>query len=351
MHYSALLQAYLQGEETLLQLLLSMGIGDPSPLISACAKGDLSAVQRLLDGDSTTEDGMRVAAEGVGPSESEITPLLFACLGGHDAIVECLLRSGANPNTSAMNGGTALQIACTVQTEAIVDKLLHAGADVEALPIAGGRMALRIACRKGNQRIVAKLLGDEDIINQVETGRSSALRAACDLQGKDAIVVRLLQAGISTNGVAGIQEELTALQAACKNGKHLVVELLIAAGANVNANESAALQVACENGHDSIVERLLAAGVNVNERGALRAACKNGHDSIVERLLAAGANVKSGALHAARGNGHDSIVERLLAAGVDVNTPTMNGKTTLEYARQHKHDTIAQQLLAAGANE
>ena len=83
-------------------------------------------------------------------------------------------------------------------------------------------------------------------------------------------------------------------------GKLDFVEYLLAAGADVHANNDWALQWASGNGHTEVVKVLLAAGANVhaNNDHALLWASVNGHTEVVKPLLAAGANVHADNDHA-----------------------------------------------------
>ena len=94
---------------------------------------------------------------------------------------------------------------------------------------------------------------------------------------------------------------LSILQLAAQEGHTTIVELLLQAGADVNAQPSSrngrtALQAAAGGGYLAVVERLLQASANVNaepsesdRRTALQAAAGGGHLAVVERLRQAGA--------------------------------------------------------------
>jgi ankyrin repeat protein len=89
----------------------------------------------------------------------------------------------------------------------------------------------------------------------------------------------------------------TALMWASSRGHYSVVELLLAKGANVNAQDGyygTALQAASRNGHKEIVQILLKNGADVNALGGIyetarQAASENGHEKIVQILLERGA--------------------------------------------------------------
>ena len=80
--------------------------------------------------------------------------------------------------------------------------------------------------------------------------------------------------------------------------------------------ESTALQLAAVHGHDKVVELLLAAGTEVNTVDEVSDYYSFNHNVQDEVLLQDGRT----ALQLAAWDGHDKVVELLLAAGVEVNT-------------------------------
>ncbi|KAB8237280.1 uncharacterized protein BDW43DRAFT_203558 [Aspergillus alliaceus] len=119
-----------------------------------------------------------------------------------------------------------------------------------------------------------------------------AAREGCNIS-----VMSLLQAAVYVNDQVCGQ---SALQAAAEGGHVEVVEMLLAAKADVNApatnGRQTALQAAAEGGYVEVVERLLAAKADVNAPGtsyggrtALQAAVEGGHVGVAERLRHAGA--------------------------------------------------------------
>jgi hypothetical protein len=98
---------------------------------------------------------------------------------------------------------------------------------------------------------------------------------------------------------------------------------MLAAGADVHADNDYALRGAAVNGHLPVVQALLAAGADVHADNdyALCCAARNGHLPVVQALLAAGANLHARddyALCCAVGNGHLPVVQALLAAGANL---------------------------------
>jgi hypothetical protein len=87
-----------------------------------------------------------------------------------------------------------------------------------------------------------------------------------------------------------------------------------------------AMLSASERGHEKVVQMLLDAGADVNAQGgyygsALYAAAVGGHEKVVQMLLDAGADVNAqgghygSALQAAAGEGHEKVVQMLRAVG------------------------------------
>jgi len=160
----------------------------------------------------------------------------------------------------------------------------------------------------------------------------------------------------------------TPLQLAASHGEYNMVDILIRAGANVNASAPdggyTAIQAAARSGNLATVERLLQAGAHIksstpNERSsAIQAAALSGNLAIIERLLQAGADINAPtpstnytALRAAANFGNLAIVERLLQAGADVDGPAP-GKvnTALQIGAASGALAIVERLLQAGAD-
>jgi ankyrin repeat protein len=104
---------------------------------------------------------------------------------------------------------------------------------------------------------------------------------------------------------------------AADRGDTRAVQTLLAAGANVHAQDDRALRWAAHDGHAEIVQTLLAAGadVHVGDDLALRWAAMNGHTDTVKLLLAHGADVHGSddrALRRAVDSGHTETI-RVLA--------------------------------------
>jgi ankyrin repeat protein len=124
---------------------------------------------------------------------------------------------------------------------------------------------------------------------------------------------------------------------------------------------STALLWAAYHDDEESVDLLLRAGANVNAANdlgvtALWTASQNGSSAIVAKLLAAGATPEAALLThetplmvAAR-SGHAAVVEQLLAKGAGVNARGARGQTALMWAVAQQHPEVVRVLLAHGAD-
>jgi cytohesin len=175
------------------------------------------------------------------------------------------------------------------------------------------------------------------------------------------------------------ERDETPIHLAATEGDKQVVDLLLAAGADID------LHLAADTGYVEKVKQLIAAGADVNARDndartALYLAVLRGHTDVVEALASSGADVNAenrdaydqtpgeaplhkaaqlddldaartllahGAdidirnllsretpLHVAAYSGSTSVVEMLLAHGADPNAKAENHKTALDYAQE-----------------
>ena len=148
---------------------------------------------------------------------------------------------------------------------------------------------------------------------------------------------------------------------AALSGQRAVVELLIARGADVNAQspEGTALHAATFGGHADVVRVLITKGAKVNDDGSagippLVLAARTGQAASAEALLEAGATVDardSGGntpllLAASRGNA--DLVRVLLARKADRTAVNQFGNTPLDVALREGHPVIVELLEAGG---
>jgi ankyrin repeat protein len=114
-----------------------------SALRLAAWKGDLVMTQELVAAGATLET-------------EDWTPLIYAALNGHDAVVAFLLSQGANANARNTDGMTALMAAARGGFVSVIEQILAAGADVDALS-ERQQTALDWAEKTGNSRAAQAL--------------------------------------------------------------------------------------------------------------------------------------------------------------------------------------------------
>ena len=151
---------------------------------------------------------------------------------------------------------------------------------------------------------------------------------------------------------------------AASKGFREIVRLLIQYGADLHAEditEKTALLRAAQTGQLLVVEMLLAQGANLHlnaidlsgEGGtAFIQAARNGHDDILQTLLSAGAVVDTtelvfhhSALMVAALNGHQKTVVLLLNFGADPKLKDTSGRSALLLAATNNHLSVVIQLL------
>lgn len=153
----------------------------------------------------------------------------------------------------------------------------------------------------------------------------------------------------------------SALAAASSQGHKKIVQMLLSAGALVDAKGplGTALHVASIYGHTDVVEILIDANAdpNIGEGycdTALQAAAEGGGELIVQMLIDAGAHLAprsdsgyGSALHAASNGGHEGIVRILINAGADIHARPFGRSSALEFAIHY--EKVVRVLLDAGA--
>jgi ankyrin repeat protein len=282
-------------------------------LIWAADAGHARVVERLV------QAGARVNAQ----NKDGTAALCFAALRNYTGVIELLLDAGADPNlvgglepplyVAARNGAfeaakvlmwrganlearfkgrTALHAAAMANSTRTVRVLVEAGADVEALD-AEGRNALHYAALKGNVGMLRFLKAAGSWLHTPDDFGQTVLHAAASQSYWPAVKEILSWRAVDVNARA--DRSMTALHIAAAKGFVRVVELLVEAGADVNAvaenqayGGSSVLRVAAMNDRSEVVQVLLKAGAEIDPSGdVLVAAAQRGCQRAVEVLLQA----------------------------------------------------------------
>jgi ankyrin repeat protein len=160
-------------------------------IADAASRGDRAVVERLLKSGADVN-----AQQGDGA-----TALHWAAYRGDAALTELLLKAGARADVANHNGSTPLWLAATSGDAAVIRALLKAGANAnEQLPL--GRRPLMLAARSGQVDAVQALLEHGADVNASETERgTTALMQAAD-QGHADVLKALIQRGANVAAVS-----------------------------------------------------------------------------------------------------------------------------------------------------
>lgn len=237
-----------------------------------------------------------------------VTPLIKACIHNSEC-VDLLLKYGVDVNDRNNSGTTALMVACDNKHMALIHRLLDVdGIDVDSVDYYGNTPLIH-ACMYNNIGVAKALLAKGANIEAIDSAEYTVLMKACRLNN-DTVVKMLLVHGASVN--AG---RLAPLLLACENRNMHIVELLLAANADVEVVDESGytpLIVACKKGTLSIVDMLLRANAqlsvaNLDSFTPLMLASANGYANIVERLLEAKAKADANTQPSAEADKHKCI--------------------------------------------
>lgn len=320
------------------------------------------------------------------------TALHWAVRQNDAALVDALIKAGADVKAATRYGVTPIHLAATNGNAAIIRRLLDAGVDVNAAN-PGGETALMTATRTGKLDAMTVLLDRGANVNAHDAGHAqTALMWAVIEKHADAAKL-LLDRGANINmstivtntpgeyvpakpaaasGTGIIRQRalptpnggMTALLFAVRDGNAEMVRLLLDRGANIDqasGNHTTPLIIALLNGQTGIAAELVAHGADVNalddyRRGALFAAIDlrnfnhdkyddlptDGRDPIdlIRTLIAKGANL----------NQQTDTVPIHGLMQFDASWVNFDGETPFVRAALSGDIEVMRVLLAAGAD-
>ncbi|KAK6054962.1 ankyrin repeat protein [Cooperia oncophora] len=363
---------------------------DCTPLMEACAAGNVRSVKCLLD----------LGADMNAYSITQNTPLIYAAAAGQEKVVRMLIDYKCNLDLRNENGHCALMEAASAGHLNIVKLLIQSGAKAVFVNMNSEfkESPLTLAAYKGYTDVIEYLLSlnDYDRSTRDEELHTALMEAAMD--GHLEVARILIQAGAPVNLTSESYESPLTLSCCGGHAELHVVKILLENGAQVNATtdetmETALTVAACggftevldvlvknggdlglgtntplmeaaQEGHASTVNYILAT-VKPEDRSvkfrqqmdqALSLASENGHFDVLQVLYSNGADLNFDydgrtALMKAAKNGFLEIVEFLVAKGADVNYRSSNGDATaLSLACSAGHKDIVKLLLKCGAD-
>ncbi|KAL7783000.1 ankyrin repeat-containing domain protein [Trichoderma afarasin] len=291
-------------------------------------------------------------------SETGMTPLHWAVVGGHLSVVELLVNAGAQLEMKEKKCQmTALRLAIHYCHEDVVGFLLQRDANVHVSDGAG-RTPLYNAAIWGKMPIIQQLIDRGVDINARASDGQTALYPAIEREDSDAVRL-LVEKGADVN--VQPKDGATPLHRAV-TGNLEVVRLLVERGADINAvwNGVISLCTAVMLGKIDIVKFLVQMGADVNTRmkeGAtpLIMSIVIRHPEMCQTLIALGADVNarddsgfSPLSCAIRADDIPAIGLLVENDDIDINGPNDQGETPIMEAMRYERHKIIKILLQSG---
>ncbi|KAF5307348.1 hypothetical protein FQR65_LT07065 [Abscondita terminalis] len=294
------------------------------------------------------------------------TALTLACAGGHEELVELLIKRGSDIEHRDKKGFTPLILAATAGHEKIVEILLNNGADIEAQSERTKDTPLSLACSGGRYEVVEFLLNRGANKEHRNVSDYTPLSLAAS-GGYVNIIKLLLSHTAEINSRTGSKLGISPLMLAAMNGHTAAVKLLLDKGSDINAqietNRNTALTLACFQGRHEVVSLLLDRKANVEHRAKtgltpLMEAASGGYVEVGRVLLDKGADVnatpvpssRDTALTIAADKGHCRFVELLLCRGAAVEVKNKKGNSPLWLAANGGHLSVVELLYNLSAD-
>lgn len=287
--------------------------------------------------------------------------LCWAAENGQEGVIEYLLRTIIDVNTTVDDGQTPLHLAATNGHLSSVKLLVERGAIIEKKNQRGAT-ALLEAANHGFKEVAEALITAGANVHARDTERYTSLIRAS--QGNHIAVMQvILVAGADVE--ACLPNGETALLQAAGHGATRTVQFLLGNGADIEARDSAGrnpLNLAATSGHVGVVVLLIDRGANIhakdNEGGtALHRASDWGHIAVIQLLIEFGADIKAvenhgrTVLHGAAQDGRPHVIELLVKSGVDINARGHDGETALIDGVNWNRLEVVKVLLELGADK
>eukprot|EP00930_Biecheleria_cincta_P097403 TRINITY_DN89117_c0_g1_i1.p1 TRINITY_DN89117_c0_g1~~TRINITY_DN89117_c0_g1_i1.p1 ORF type:complete len:382 (+),score=70.62 TRINITY_DN89117_c0_g1_i1:114-1259(+) len=262
-----------------------------------------------------------------------LTPLHEAAMQGDIAKVKECLDSGANVCIGDMQDVTPLHFACRCGHLEIVNALIEAKADIAAVTgdrgKYAGRMPLHAAADNGSLPVIQRLLAlGADLHAKDRDGRTPLHWAAITQAGSAKPAEALLEARADVTAVTNLSR--TPLHFAARAGNADVIEILVAAKADINAKNT-------EKGNTP-----------------LHAAAGSASLTAAQIILDAGADIDAlddsamMPLHWAVCASRVQTVSALIEAKAQINARSRTGYTPFGLAEEWSHNGMTKLLEEAG---
>ncbi len=320
-------EAAMNGERETVRSLLKEGAdvnaaqGDGMTALHwAALRNDVESAEMLLYAGANVKAATRLGA---------YTPLVLASESGHGAMVEILLRAGADANVTTSTGASALMLAAASGSGEAVRILLDRGAQVNAREAEKGQTALMFAAALNRSEAIGVLL---------ERGADTALAThlvnipELDQEAEKALRERLGRLRKERAKAAGLEEPKAEAKPAERNVASKLFGWMVPGKEKKKEEEPESRGRRRRTSHGELVG--MQGGMT-----ALLFAARQGNVEAVRALLEKGAAInqvsegsKTSSLLIATANGHFDLAKELLDRGADSNLANEPAGVTPLYA-------------------
>lgn len=198
------------------------------------------------------------------PDKSGCTPLHYAVIGGHLAMVLWIIGHGVWALEPTAGGRTSLHLAAKFGHLMIVDALIGKGVDIDCKS-SNGTTPVFEACSAGLLDVVKYFVDNGAQRGVVDNNNRNLVHYACE-SGCVNIIEYLIDIGLDIDEIDN--DGLTPLLYTCELGHLSICELLLSRGCSVYLkggkmdSGDSAVHLAARHGHMHIVQWLVRCGVN-----------------------------------------------------------------------------------------
>ena len=324
----------------------------------ACMLGKIDFVEYILS------QGVSANIE----TAKKITPFMIAAQQGNIALMQLLLKHGANPNLRTISHDNALHIALRSKQEEAALWLMTVMAPSEIRrKDRDGFTPLMLAARAGLLVMTRHLVNPSEIARLTRDGRTSM---HCGVLSNNPQIIKILASyGFDVDAVTQPKEpdatnfKLTPLHAAASVKKAQSFTALLEAGADPlieNAWQHSALWSAAQSAEDDLTTQILALPESspIEQQEKLWFAAALGNNVTLLRQLclldfpiqSIDSALAQNALHKACSQDAIQAGQLLLAAGVDAELPDKDGNTPLHLAAQEGSVALVKALCERHVN-
>lgn len=363
-------RAVISNKQKILEILLQyhaniqlMNDSLMTPTSVAIMYGHPDMVESLLPKEVEVANANALPGEQLA---KKIRFLLAARLGHLDQLKQ-LVKEGIDPKSATNDSAkiTALHFACMGGHENIVNYIIDTIGISPYTKDASGRTAFEDAVEKGHLHLLKLFLRqepNEELLNQ-------ALHKACRLAKPDVVEFLLTQPGVNPNiksshaGYTALHEAALPWAGIQASAKERVIQLLLDHGTRIterDASGQTALSCLVRNGYEDIALNILQSKARsdqallpVYDVLKLHQAIKKGDVKAVTSMVQNGVDIHDQdeildgltPLHTAARYGQDEIAKLLIKAGANINAQNKEHTTPLLVAIDRGHTNIVKLLL------